>query len=828
MSISFLLCLLFLFFACDEDPSYQKRAEITEDFQTEYYVGDAFVPSGKLWCYSDYDCYSSVPITVDMVSGFDTSTPRSLIVTVAFEEYSATAAITVRALTVTSISIDRETLPDSIYKGHGFPSGVTLTAVLSNGTKESGIPVTESMLTNLYLNKAGTQTVSVRYREATTAFLLTIKEDRAESLSLLNVREEPYAVNASGLDLEDTLLIIHYESGDTKREPLKAEWVTGFSTARGGTNLEATVTYLNLQCKLTYSVQRQPRSLSLKEGTLPSILERGDPFPEGGKGILLYDDDTTEEVPLTAENAPTFRSNEVGVCRVAITAFDLPPFYYEYEVLPIIESAVVFGTTQAVEQGRPFDGFGELNVFYEVEGQESIPLTDPRITLTYDTLQTGTVTQTARFRNRDFSFSVRVYPAEEKYAINHLEMERGFSPILSKEDISAADIDTTGVRINVVYEYLSPTLVECRQEFISVTGEAEGDILPLRITYGGASVDSFVKVLLPDYATSVTSLVAENFRTLYVVGESLSVEDATLVAIYGGGYDSVYGIVVEKEFISNFDTSTAGVKEMTVTYQGFSIRVSYRVITEAERTQVTNLSIESFFPLLFVGDEVGDIDKSDYILAVTYGYGYAVENVSLADVVLTGGPFTRAGSDAVTVIYGGVERAFPVTVYVTEDQTRVTSIRVLAKMIYATVGFPPDFSQIELEVTYGYGYRTEKIPLSSPDVTHSDYVMNQVGLQSITFEYAHVRCDTYLSYVPGESGNVLESISLESTRREFSVGDTLEGVNILAVYSAERRVSVPVTREMAPEFSTETEGEHRIMIVYGGKTAEYIYTVTAR
>ena len=789
--------------------------------------------------YSDARTYTEVPITEEMISGFDNSSAGTLIVKVTYGEFVASVAVTVHPAKAISITLDQDTLPAVVYEKKPFPGTVTMSALLSNGTTEKHIPVTAKMLGGFDSKVIGAQNVTVTYLGASASFTLEIRKDVRTSIELAGAKSE-YAVNEP-LSIVGATIVVHFESGESVTTSLLQNNVYDFSTTLGGEHV-AHVKYGAFECDYRYFVRKRADSFELFENTLPTIYEKGDVLPTTGKGVLTYDDGTFEVVSIGSDNIPAFSTAEAGEKSVAITVSGAQ-YDYHYTVLPAIRSVIAYGFTAAVRRNSLFDGLGELIVVYEnaadgTEQRESIALvtadatretveddasgaviqriTTDRLVVEYVTSELGDAAQRVYFRTRTVDFTVYVYSEEEsETAVESLSVAGVFPSIVQGDAI-----DVTGVQVSINYKYKSSVTVNCDPSWVIVDfpDEFEGEYieLPVEISCFGVTAEDArtVRVLSPDYAAQVTAISVYGMPALFLVGDEAPSEGVTLHVVYGGGY-RVDDIAPD---LSDFDASTEGEKMLTVSYGGKSVELPYRVISEETAETVTALSLSDFDPVLFVEDSIDDIDRTAYELTLICGYGYQRRAISLADesVMLSGGPFTTSGVAEITVTYDGkVDLVCSVRVYPKEDRARLTSIGV-DEIIVAAVGSSPDFSAYYLILNYGYGSKIERIPLSSDGVQLSEYSILSEGLQSITITYHSLTCSAVLSFRAGMSDNVLQRVELApDSRVEFTVGEVLSGVKIIAVYNV-KRVSMDVTMEMAPDFSTEVAGEkYSINISYG-------------
>ena len=819
-----LLCVVLLFSCRQPSPALTKTAEISDNFKTEYVIGEALSPQGTLTIKMGDELSEEIPITEDMITGFDSSRAGEFVVTVRYKDYSATALIHVSAVTATSIEVDAETLPSVIYERAAFPSTVTFTAHMSDGTVQEHVPVAAYMLGSFNSTVIGVQTVSLSYLGASTVLRVTVKKDVRKAITLVGARAR-YGVG-DALDVSGARLDVLYESGKVSGATLTENLVSGFHTDKGG-NFVAKITYNDLECDYPYEVVKAAASLSLIKSTFPDELEKGAAFPAGAKATVIYDDGTTKEVAPTAADAPTFDVATAGEKSVLITVEGVQA-EYRYTVLRSIKSALPSGYTSAVACGAVFDGLGEFLVEYEDGDRETINFTDTeRLTIRYDTSKVGDVEQTVVYCGREYPFTVHVYDESEENDVDHIEIA-GVFPMIKQGD----PINVSGLQVYIVYKYLEPTRVDLREEWVEATlpeDPIETDYVEIPVTircFGVSYENMTVRVLSTAYAEKVTSVTPYGFRALYCVGETFDPENAALSVLYGGGYAADYSVPVLESYVTEFDTSVkAENKEMTVTFGDYAVKVAYRVIDEEEAATVTALDVSGFAPLLFVGDGLPEVSVDGATVSAIYGYGYRVDRVPMTAEMLSGGPFTEAGTAVIRLSYLGATKDIAVTVHPVADKTRVTGISV-PETIVTYVGTTPDLSLYMLKLTYGYGYSSDKIPLDSDGVTISSYARTTVGTVAVTVTYQGLTCSAFVTFIAGDGENVLQSVVLaQESKDEFKVGDELSDVSLVARYQNGRYERITVTRQMAAAFSTETAGSYEITISYGGLPVLYRYTV---
>lgn len=795
---------------------------VLSDFKTEYYVGEALDPTGTLKVTYQTDYFGVTPITEAMVSGFDSSREGDCTVTVSFGGKSTTVLLRILPLLATSLTLNEDTLPTVIYKGQGFPAGATLGAVMADGSIRENVPVTADMIGGFDPMKTGEQLVSVSYCGLSESFSVTVKEDRPLSLSLSGAKPS-YEVGEA-LKTDGAKVVVTYESGKTASQPLTAQMVSSFSTAKGGV-FAARVTLSDLTCDYPYSVGKKAVSAVLVSSSLPSEVEKGSAFPQGGQALVTYNDETQETVPLSGSTVKGFdtassgsRTAEIEVQGVSVS--------YSYTVLKGVTQGTPLGFTSAVLQGSSFDGFGEIAFVFEDGSSENVPLSDERVSLSYDTSKTGEIEQTATFRGRKYLFTVTVYSEEERNAVEEIAVIGSFNPIVYGDAL-----DLSGVLVTVRYKYLGSSNVELKEQMISFDGETalEGDFEERTVTVSllGKSAESSVRVLSQAYAARVTSLFAYGLPRVVKVGDEASFPSATLTAIYGGGYSVRSAIPLSDGVVSGFDSSEPAELSLSIAYQGAETSCSIRVISEADAEKVTDAAVLGFAPILFVGDELKESDLAGATVRLTFGFGYSEREIPLALSMLSVPDLNRAGQTEIGFSAEGIEKTLTVTVRAAEEKNALTAIST-DEMIESTVGIRPDFSKISLRLEFGYGARYALIPLSDKEVEISPFKTDETGIVRVSVSYKGLTTYTHISFAPAGGETVVDKIEVDaSSETEFEKGSAIDGVWLLVTYSSGMTERVRVTADEAPDFQTAEAGSFSITLTFGGKTAVYSYTVLA-
>ncbi len=94
-------------------------------------------------------------------------------------------------------------------------------------------------------------------------------------------------------------------------------------------------------------------------------------------------------------------------------------------------------------------------------------------------------------------------------------------------------------------------------------------------------------LLLFACAESPTLEVSNNFKTIYYIGETLDISNGTLKYTKDGKENF---IDIEESMITGFSSETTGTREMTISYEGLTVKVTYTI-----NNYISEISLESSF-----------------------------------------------------------------------------------------------------------------------------------------------------------------------------------------------------------------------------------------
>ena len=197
-----------------------------------------------------------IPITEDMVTGFDSNVLGTQTLTVSYAGAVCTYDVLITPKPASAIAVT--TLPTKLTYLEGKDTldvtGGELTVSYADGTPSKTIPMTLDMVTGFDNTSVGTQTLTVSYAEQTTTFQVDVFEADVVSISIAKLPDSTrFLLNFDDLDVTGGEIIVCFNNDTTATIPMTAEMVSGFdNTILGEQSL--TVTYEEKTTEFTVEI----------------------------------------------------------------------------------------------------------------------------------------------------------------------------------------------------------------------------------------------------------------------------------------------------------------------------------------------------------------------------------------------------------------------------------------------------------------------------------------------------------------------------------------------------------------------------------------------
>ena len=257
----------------------------------------------------------------------------------------------------------------------------------------------------------------------------------------------------------------------------------------------------------------------------------------------------------------------------------------------------------------------------------------------------------------------------------------------------------------------------------------------------------------------------EPAKTEYTIGEELDLEGLKVTAHYSDG--SSKELEQEAYEVSGFDSTKAGEKTVTVTYDGKSAEFKVMIKEVAAPAELTSISLEGPAKTQYIIGE--ELDLEGLKVIAHYSDGSSIELEQEAYEV-RGFDSTEAGEKTVTVTCEGVSAEFKVMVKEVETPAELTAISLEGpeKTEYL-VGEELDLEGLKVTAHYSDG--------SSKEVEQEAYEISgfdstKAGEKTVTVTYEGLNAEFKVMV------NIIEipliSISLDQTNVELTSGSELK------------------------------------------------------
>ncbi len=340
----------------------------------------------------------------------------------------------------------------------------------------------------------------------------------------------------------------------------------------------------------------------------------------------------------------------------------------------------------------------------------------------------------------------------------------------------------------------------CTSSVLTKEGEQ-----PIMVVYDGYAVDFSVYV----HPLEITALTLETTPTEvhYFIGDSLRTEGIALHVTFNNGETET---VTDGYTCSPTHLTAAGEQNVTVEYGGYAVSFPVSVSTpELIGISVASLPAQS---TCFVGD---DLQTNGLTLMLTYNNG-KTEIVS-SGYRISPTRLTSPGEKVITVEYGGLTTAFPITVsdvFITE----ITISNMPKKTTYY-IGNTLDIGGLTLRAVYNNGEITE----ITDGFSCTPMKLENTGTQIISAAYGKHAATFTVEVLP--LTNLSLSVSLPQTRTAYTVGDRIEEDSVyLELTQSDGSVKRLTSGYSIAHAPLTQPGEFAVRLSY--ETLETTYSVT--
>ena len=416
----------------------------------------------------------------------------------------------------------------------------------------------------------------------------------------------------------------------------------------------------------------------------------------------------------------------------------------------------------------------------------------------FDTTTAKTITMTGTYEGVSGTFDVVINPVEL--------VSVAVKTMPNKTKYYVGDtFDQTGLTLTATY---NNGKTETIANGITCTGFSSDAVGSKTVTasYGGKSTTFNVDI----EAVKLVSIAVKTNPTKmsYYQGEALDSTGLTLTATYNNGNTET---VTTGFTCSALDSSSAGQKTITVTYQGLTTTFSVTVIA----VNLVSVSVKTMpnKTSYFTGES---FDQTGLTLTATYNNGNT-ETIS-SGIECTGFSSATAGQKTVTASYGGKSTTFTVEVKAIVP-TGITVKTAPNKTEYF-VGDSYDGTGLVVNVTYNNGTNKD----ITTGFTTSGFSSATAGKNTVTVSYEGFTATFDVTIKAVELTGI--EIAKQPNKTTFNTGDELDTTGlVLTLKYNNGTIGTTDTGYTVSGYNTDTAGEQTITVTYQGFTATYKVTL---
>ena len=364
-----------------------------------------------------------------------------------------------------------------------------------------------------------------------------------------------------------------------------------------------------------------------------------------------------------------------------------------------------------------------------------------------DTSTAGKKTVTVTYNGLSLDFEVNVVEEEITPTVTSIKIVPGS---LDLSYYIGQIPDLSKLQVEATYSNGTTSALKADEyTFTAIDTSAAGE-KTFTVTYTANTelTDSVTIAVIP--ISSVT-VVKGSVASKINVGETLDVSNIQILVEYDNGEHEI--VEAADVTVGTIDTSTYGIKNLSVTYKGVTIQYPVEVVGAISLTVNKGSVSESV--------KLGEIlDTSKITAYVTYSDNTA-KPVETKDLVIGAIDTSKVGGQSLKVSYNGLETEVRVEVIGVETLTVVDT--TVAKEIFKGEAF--DLSNIKVSVKYTDGTTAS---LGAESLTLGSIDTNVAGEQKLTVTYL----DKTIEYTVTVC--TITSIRVEGVNKVVQAGDPID------------------------------------------------------
>ena len=646
--------------------------------------------------------------------------------------------------------------------------------------------------------KLGEQTIKVTYGGEEATFKVTVK-DYVKDIILVNPDKTEYQYGES-LDLTGGSVQKVMASGAAVAAvPLTDDSVT-LSTFNPNQSGIQTI-------KVTYEGKTKTFDVNVKDtitgielqGIPETKYKYGEDFKISNLKLNIHKLSGDVTIPVTQDMIKGYEKNKLGSQVVKIEYEGQTITTINVEVIDYVQSVIITPPSKVeynYGESLNLDGAKITKIMASnpskpeeiivtssmISGYTSTKIGKQNVTITYVDDKTYT---------KDFVVTV-------KDTISEISLnDKDFKKIYKYGD----NLDLSYLSINVKYNSGKAENIPVTTGMISGYNPQKLGDQELTITYNEKSLKT--SVTIKDYIKDIK--LTPPTKNEYKINESLSLAGGSITEVMASGVNG-NTISLTKNMVSGFDSTTPGIKKITVTYEGFSKIFEVAVINNVNHIEV--------IPPTKTNYKYGeDLNLAGSSIKVVMEDG-TIRNEKITKDMITGYEKTTPGQQMITVTYKDDKQNtytgyFSVTVG--EDYIKEMKFVSPTKKQYI-IGDTLDLTGGSITEVYASGKLGNKYNLTKDMVSGFD--STTPGTKTITVTF---KDNTYKYTVNVEDRLLGVSIKDLPNKTTYKKGESLDLTGATLNVTKDSGVTVvKITKDMVSGYDSNKEGYQVITVNYGG------------
>ena len=685
--------------------------------KTEYRYGESLDLTGATISVVKGSGTIDLPITDNMVSGYDPTTVGKQTVKVSYGGKDTTFEVTVKDY-VKDITLTAPTKTEYKYGEALDLTGGKVQKVMASGAQEPAVDLTDSSVTvsGYNANKTGKQTITVEYEGIQKTFEITVV-DPINKIELKGTPKTEYKYGEE-FDVSNLKLSISRASGETEI-PVTSDMIKNYNKNSLGQQ-QVTIEYEgNTIETITVQVVDYIQSVVI---TPPSKVSYnyGETLDLTGAVITKVMASTPDEpitINVTNDMISGYNPNKLGIQDVTITYTDGKTYTQTFKVTVNEKVKSISlkdtGFKKDYKYGENLDLDNLSIVIQYISGKtEEVPVTSGMVT-GYDPKTLGNQALTIKYDDfevktsvsvKDYIKDIKLTPPDKKeYKINES---------LSLAGGSITEVMASGATGNVI------SLI---QNMVSGFDSTTPGTKTITVKYKEITKQFQVAVV-----NNVNHIeVIPPTKTEYKYGENLNLAGSSIKVVMEDG--TTQNVNITKDMVSGYNKTKPGQQMITVKYTDekgneftgyFSVTVGEDYIKELKFNAPTKRQYR-------IGDS---IDLTGGYIAEVYASGKLGNKYELTNSMISGFDSTTPGTKTIKVKFEDNTYTYTVNV---QDRTLGISIKDLPNKTVYKKGESLDLTGATLNVIKDSGVTVKNI---TNDMV-SGFDKNKEGYQVITVSY---------------------------------------------------------------------------------------------